>query len=43
VLEYARRLMTGGPWHPPVTPADGTAAAPRPPARRAAARRPETR
>jgi AcrR family transcriptional regulator len=43
VLEYARRLMTGGPWHPPVRPADGTEAAERPPARRAAARRPEKR
>ena len=37
VLEYARRLMTGGPWHPPVASADeaGEAAAP---ARRRAAR-----
>jgi len=32
VLEYARRLMTGGPWKPPVKPGDHAGAPPRRPA-----------
>jgi hypothetical protein len=32
VIEYARRLMTGGPWKPPVKPADDAEAPPRGPA-----------
>ena len=47
VLEYARRLMTGGPWHPPVASADEAGAASAPTAgtspRRAPARRPAAR
>jgi hypothetical protein len=39
VIEYARRLMTGGPWKPAVKPADE---APPRPAVRASARRPAT-
>ena len=42
VIEYARRLMTGGPWKPPVKAAED-AGAPSRPAARAAARRPATR
>ncbi len=47
VLEYARRLMTGGPWHPPAASADEAGAASAPAAgtspRRAPARRPASR
>ena len=33
VIEYARRLIAGGPWEPPVKPADNAAAPSRPAAR----------
>ena len=33
VLEYVRRIMTGGPWQPADAPADDAGAAPRTPAR----------
>ena len=42
VIEYARRLMTDGPWKPPVKAAED-AGAPSRPATRASARRPATR
>ena len=42
VIEYVRRLMTGGPWRPLVRPAEDAGAPPRP-AARASARRPATR
>ncbi len=40
VIEYARRIMTGGPWAPPAKAADDAGAPPRPAAR---TRRPATR
>ena len=33
VIEYARRIMTGGPWAPPAKAADDAGAPPRPAAR----------
>ena len=40
VIEYARRIMTGGPWEPPAKAADDAGAPTRPAAR---TRRPATR